>query len=85
MNAWKSKINQVIITKEEEKRKIAELKIAGYCNPLLEMDEEELVVVLNSFKAGNYNVTLFVSDKNVEVMDMSRLVAEIRQVEGALI
>ena len=70
MNAWKNKINQDVITKEEEKRKNTELKIAGYCNPILEMEEEELVAVLDSFKADDYNVTLFVSDKNSAVSSL---------------
>ena len=70
MNAWKNKINQDVITKEKEKRKNIELKIAVYCNPILEMEEEELVAVLDSFKADDYNVTLFVSDKNSAVSSL---------------
>ena len=58
MNAWKSKINQIVMTSEEGKRKKTELKIAGYCNPVLDMNEDELVVAPDSFKNGNYNVTL---------------------------
>ena len=49
------------------------------------MNEDEMVVVLDSFKDENYNVTLFVSDINVEVMDMPRLVAEIRKAGKALV
>ena len=66
------------MTKEEGKRRKAELKIAGYCNHILDMNEDELVEVLDSFKQGNYNVKLFVSDKKVERMDMPRLVLEIK-------
>ena len=62
-----------------------ELKITGYCNLILDMNEQELLVVLDSFKQENYNVTLFVSDKNIEPMDMPRLVVEIKQIETALV
>ena len=66
------------MTKEEGKRRKAELKIAGYCNSILDMNEDELADVLDFFKQRLYNVTLFVSDKKVEVMDMPRLVLEIK-------
>ena len=62
------------MTNEEGKKKRTEFKIAGFCDPILDMNEEELVAVLDSFQQGNYNVTLFVSDKNVEPMDMLRQV-----------
>ena len=78
INAWKSKINQIVMTKEEGKRRKAELKIAGYCNSILDMNEDKLADVLDFFKQRLYNVTLFVSDKKVEVMDMPRLVLEIK-------
>ena len=67
------------------KRRNADLKIAGYCNPILNMEKDELVNVLNSFIAGEYKMTVFVSDKEVEVIDMPTLVLEIGQIEQGLI
>ena len=49
------------------------------------MKEDELVQVLDSFKEGNYSITLFVSDKKVDITDMPRLVLEIKQIEQAIV
>ena len=59
-----------------------ELKIAGYTGPVIQINEDDLV--LKSFKENEFNVVLFLNQKKVEIVDMPLLVAEIKQIEGAL-
>ena len=61
------------------------LRLAGYSGNIKPINEEELLQVLPTFKTNKCNVTIFSSDKKVDVDDMPQLVAAIMQIEGALL
>ena len=63
---------------------LVELKIADYTGPIFKIDENDLVMVLESFKQNEFKVVLFMNDRKLEITDMPLLVAEINQIEGVL-
>ena len=60
------------------------MRIAGYTKPVMQITENDLVAVLNSFKGNEYKVVLFMTQKKLEMVDMPLLVAEIKQIGGAI-
>ena len=84
VTAWTAKINQLIISENYAKTIGRELRIAGYTTPVMQITENDLVTVLNSFKGNEYKVVLFMNQKRVEIVDMPLLVAEIEQIGGAI-
>ena len=61
-----------------------ELKVAGYTTPVMPMTENNLLMMLNSFKNGTYNIILYTANRKVEIVDIPLLVAEIKQIGGAI-
>ena len=60
------------------------LKLAGYANPVQDMEENLLVNLLDSFETGSYQLILLVSDQKVTAMQKPLLFAEIKEILGTL-
>ena len=60
------------------------MRIAGYTTPVMRITENDLVMVLDSFKGKEYKVVLFMSHKKIEIGYMPLLVAEIKQIGEAI-
>ena len=82
--AWTAKINQLVISEDYAKSKLTELRITGNTTPVMQITENDLVTVLDSFRENEFKVVLFMNQRKVEIVDMPLLVAEIKQIEGAL-
>ena len=82
--AWTDKINQVVMTENQAKKVENELKIAGYITPVLKMTETNLLLMLDSFKTGKYNIILYTANRKVEIVDMPMLVEDIKQIAPAI-
>ena len=50
----------------------------------MQMTEDNLLMMLNSFKGNEYKIILYTSKKRVEIVDMPLLVAEIKQIGEAI-
>ena len=61
------------------------LKLASYSGLIKPINEEELLQVLPTFKTNKCNVTIFSSNKKVDVDDMPGLVEAIMKIEGSLL
>ena len=68
------------MTENQAKKVENELRIAGYITPVLKMTETNLLLMLDSFKTGKYNIILYTANRKVEIIDMSMLVEEIKQI-----
>ena len=73
--AWKTKINQLVISENYAKSKQMVLKIAGYTGPVMQINENDLATVLNTFKENEFKVVLFMNQKKVAIVDMPLLVS----------
>ena len=68
VTAWTAKINQLVISENYAKTIRRELRIAGYTTPVMQITENDLVTVLNSFKGNEYKVVLFMTQKKIELL-----------------
>ena len=84
MIGWTAKIHRLVISEDYAKSKLTELRIAGYTTPVMQITENDLVAVLDSFKENEFKIVLFMNQRRVEIVNMPLLVAEIKQIEGAL-
>ena len=82
---WNSTINRAVI----DAKMLHELgplnKLAGYSGLIKPLNEDELFQMLPTFKTDKTEVTLFSSNKKIEVDDMPGLVGAIMKIEGALL
>ena len=85
INLWNKTINKVTI----DETKIAEwtplLKLAGYSGVIKHIDEQELLIVLSSYKTDRLDVTIFSAKKKVDFDDMPGMVSNIERIEQALL
>ena len=61
------------------------LKLAGYSGLVKPLNEDELYQVLPSFKTDKTDVTLFSTNKKIDIDDMPGMVKAIMKIEGALL
>ena len=85
INLWERSVNKVIIDETKINEWIPLLKLAGYTGAVMHIDEKELFTVLSSFKTDKLDVTIFSAKKRVEIDDMPGIVANIENIEEALL
>ena len=67
---WTDKINQLAISENHAKTIGQELKVVGYTTPVMKMTKTNLLLMLDSFKKGTYNIILCTTNRKVEIVDM---------------
>ena len=77
--AWTDKINQLVMSENHAKTIEHELRVAGYTTPVMKMTETNLLMMLDSFTTGKYNIILYTANRKAEIIDMPMLVDEINQ------
>ena len=61
------------------------LKLAGYSGFIKPLNEDELYTMLPTFKTDKTEVTLFSTNKKIDIDDMPAMVKAIMNIEGALL
>ena len=85
INLWERSVNKVTIDETKINDWIPLLKLAGYTGAVMHIDEKELFTVLSSFKTDKLDVTIFSAKRRVEIDDMPGIVANIGNIEEALL
>ena len=60
------------------------MKLAGYNNPMQDLNEDNLIILLNSFSEGSYHLFLLIQDSRVAARDMPKLFKMMKEVKGTL-
>ena len=61
------------------------LKLAGYSGLIKPLNEDELYTMLPTFKTDTTEVTLFSTNKKIDIDDMPAMVKAIMNIEGAIL
>ena len=84
ISSWTKKINERRITRKIAKENATCFRLAGYTNPVENMEEDLLVNLLESFETGAYQLVLLVSDQELSLIQMPLLIEALKGVEKNL-